>query len=149
MTLWIQSSYNEQIVKLSSFWKICQDIDYTLICSIKRGIQQMRLWSFKETKQLNDYVKTWKVVSKHERIIRKREHACIRYRFRFYESDNSHFAIAISVGECDPLTSISVYLRMKLEQGNIRSHMNNWFKMSYFNILKIAPDSSLFKRFKV
>ena len=43
----------------------------------------------------------------------------------FYESDNSHFAVAISVDEFDPLTSISVYLRMELEQGYIRSRMNN------------------------
>ena len=39
--------------------------------------------------------------------------------FVFYESDNSHFAIPISVREFDHLTSISVYLRMELEQGYI------------------------------
>ena len=43
----------------------------------------------------------------------------------FYESDNSHFAVAISVGEFDPLTSISVHQRMEVEQGYIRSRMNN------------------------
>ena len=40
----------------------------------------------------------------------------IHLEVRFYESDNSHFAIAISVGEFDPLTSISVCLRMELVQ---------------------------------
>ena len=52
----------------------------------------------------------------------------------FYESDNSHFAIAISVGDFDLLTSIPVYLRKELVQGYIRSRMNNRLKMSYFNI---------------
>ena len=37
----------------------------------------------------------------------------------FNESDNSNFAFAISVGDFDPLTSISVYLRMGLAQGYI------------------------------
>ena len=63
-----------------------------------------------------------------------------------YDSDNSHYAIAISVGEFDPLTSVSVYLRMKLEQGYIRLHMDV-LAISIF--LKIAPDSSLFQRLKI
>ena len=43
------------------------------------------------------------------------------FSIAFFESDNSHFAIAISVGEFDSLTSISVYLRMELVQGYIIS----------------------------
>ena len=31
----------------------------------------------------------------------------------FYESDSSHLAIVISAGDFDPLTCISVYLRME------------------------------------
>ena len=55
---------------------------------------------------------------------------CPNWKYNFYESDNSHFAIAIYVGEFDRLTSISVYLRIGLTQGYITSCMK--FPISIF-----------------
>ena len=72
-------------------------------------------------KYRNAYVKGEKIYNRELELVSPVAY----FRFDFYESDNSHFAVAISVGEFDPLTSISVYLRMELEQGYIRSRMNN------------------------